>query len=301
MSDPAGPAIPARGDDRGGGLLCPVRVSHINILVEDFDAAVDHFRRVFDAEFILDLPGEQFHAGLVAFGGVIFELFSPAVYLLNARYGHHYIGLEYQADAERVREVMKARNIRIVRDVDIAVHTHPTDTCGVAFEFYKGSFHDQEWPMIGGYMKSASFWRDEHPLGIEGLYGYSIAVADIEPARRFLREVMGAKEMAEGRDAALNARVIKAIVADTVVELMTPEGAGGLQDHLNRFGDGMRSTILGIADPAAAKRHLSDAGLRIVPGSDPDRFAVAEEDNLGILFEFTRSMRRNGELGAIGK
>src|SRR5262245_46014251 len=122
----------------------PVRVNHMNVVVEDFDKSMAHFRDLFGAEFLMDLPAPAMHACLINIGDVIFELFAPTAWILNARFGPNYLGIEYQADIPEVREVIAARNIRIVRDIDVALHTHPTDSLGIAFEFWSNYFHDME-------------------------------------------------------------------------------------------------------------------------------------------------------------
>jgi hypothetical protein len=117
-----------------------VRLNHLNVVLKDFAASVGHLTQYYGAEFLLDIPQSEWHAGLITFGDVIFEIFCPHGFLLNARYGPHYIGLEYQADMTVVREVLARNNIGIVRDIGLALHTDPVDCHGIAFEFYDGSF-----------------------------------------------------------------------------------------------------------------------------------------------------------------
>src|SRR5579863_2999439 len=156
----------------------PARVNHLNIVLRDFDRSIDHFRNLYGAQFLVDMPQREWHAGLFQIGRVIFELFVPHDFLLNARYGAHYVGIEYQADLNEVREAIAARGMRIIRDIGPALHTHPADCCGVSFEFYSGSFHDNDWKELGGAkMRSEGYWRDQHPLGLTGLKGYTVLCA----------------------------------------------------------------------------------------------------------------------------
>jgi hypothetical protein len=51
---------------------------------------------------------------------------------------------------------------------------------------------------MGTKMQPAEYWRDEHPLGLTGLKGYSVAVRDLDQAREdfealFDHEVVYAK------------------------------------------------------------------------------------------------------------
>lgn len=263
------------------------RVNHMNLVLEDFDASVAHLAKVYDAEFMLDMPQTEWHACLVETGQVIFELFVPHQWLTNARYGPHHVGLEYQADVDQVRAAIAERGIRITRDIGIAVHTHPADCFGVAFEFYGGYFHDNDWALLGGgKMKSPAYWRDEHPLGLTGLKAYTVAVHDIDAADKFFRSFVGGEPVYEAARPAVAGRAIGLQVADAVVELVTPTGGGELQRHLHRYGDGIRSTVFGVRDIAQARRYFTERGMETIEGSLPNSIAVPAESNLGVIFEF---------------
>ena len=79
-----------------------LHMNHINFVIEDYDESIAHLTDLYGAQFNLDLGGEHWHACLITIGGVMFELFSPTVYLLHARMGPHYVGIEYQvSDVDR--------------------------------------------------------------------------------------------------------------------------------------------------------------------------------------------------------
>src|SRR5579871_2969374 len=144
----------------------PVRLNHMNLVLEDYVASVAHLQAVYGAELMVEFPQKEWQACLVDLGRGIMELFVPYDFLVSARYGPHHVGVEYQADIETVRAAIAERGIRVIRDIGLAMHTHPADCFGIAFEFYGGSFHEREWDLLGGRMKPASYWRDAHPLGI---------------------------------------------------------------------------------------------------------------------------------------
>jgi hypothetical protein len=264
----------------------PVRVNHMNVVVEDFDASVAHFQKLYGADFLLDLPQREWHACLIEIGRVIFEIFTPPAFLLNMRYGPHYLGIEYQADMDEVRETIAAHGIRIARDIGVALHTHPADCLGVSFEFFGGFFHDNE-AILGKPMKSAGYWRDEHPLGLTGLKGYTLAVADMDAAKGFLESFLGAEVAYEAARPAVAGRALGFQVGDAVLELVTPTGEGELLRHLHRFGPGIRSTVFGTRDLEQARRYFIQRGAPLAPGSAPDSLAVPAEANLGLIFEFS--------------
>ena len=268
-------------------IVC-TRVNHMNVVCENFDAGVAHLHEIYGAEFMADMPQREWHAGLVEMGRVIFELFVPHDFLLNARYGPHYVGVEYQADMDDVRAAIGAHGIRIARDIGLALHTHPGDCFGIAFEFYGGYFHDRDWPLLGGKIKSASYWQDEHPLGLTGLKGYTVAVRDIEAARAFFQSFLGGDVVYEARRPALAARAVGLQIADAIVELVTPVADGALAAHLERYGEGIRSTLFGVRSIEQAHQYLSKRSIATIEGGAPGSIAVPAEANLGVIFEFAQ-------------
>ncbi len=262
------------------------RVNHMNLVYEDFDEAVSHFKRAFDAEFLVDMAQDEWHACLMAFGDVIFEFFVPYQWLTNARYGPHHVGLEYEASMDEVRTAIGERGIRIVRDIGLAVHTDPRDCFGVAFEFYDGSFHEQSWDELGGStMKRGDFW-ERHPLGLTGLAGWSLAVADLEAASAFMQGFLGARVTYEADRPHIGARAVGLAVADEVVEILAPTGDGPLARHHFRFGDGIRATRIAARDLSKVSEWFAGKGIGTMPGDAEGSLALAEQDNLGLIFEF---------------
>lgn len=264
----------------------PVRLNHLNVVLEDFDLSVAHFQDGYDAEFILDYPTSVWHAGLVSVAHMLFEFFVPPQFLLSAKYGPHYLGLEYQADMAQVRASIDEHGIRIARDIGVAVHTHPEDTFGVSYEFWDGYFHDSEWPMLGGKIRQLREWRDEHALGLTGFHGYSHAVRDIHGAHRFLESFLGAKSVGEARHEAVAAHGVGLHIANSIVELMAPERDGDVAQFLGRWGEGIRSAIFTVRDIEQTRNHLSAKGFPLVPGFAPGSIAVPASANLGLMFEF---------------
>lgn len=266
-----------------------LRMNHINVVVDDYDESVARFGDLYGAQVILDMPRDEWHACLMVFGGaVIFELFAPHDALLHARFGPHYVGVEYQVtDVDAAREMIVARGGRVLRELDVAFHAHPAEGHGVAWEFYGGSFHAVPPPQE--YLepiRPSAYWSDDHPLGCVGLQRYSLAVEDIESGARFVGEVLGGTVLYEQDRPAVAARAVGMSVADTVVELLTPVGDGVVSRHVARWGDGIRSTVFRVKDLGVARRYFEDKGVDLVSGDAPDTLAIRPQDNCGILFEF---------------
>jgi catechol 2,3-dioxygenase-like lactoylglutathione lyase family enzyme len=265
----------------------PERLNHMNVVVENLDAAVQHFDQVYGAEYMVDIPNPEMHASLLGAGRVLFELFEPKAYLLNARYGPHFLGVEYQANMDDVRAAIAERGMRIVRDIGIAVHTDPANAFGVSFEFCAHEFVTMEWPLLGGRIKPLEYWRDQHPMGYAGLDGYTVAVWDIAKARAFYESFLGARPIYEAERAGVGARAIGLQISDDVVELMTPISQGELHQHLLDHGQGIRSTRFRVRNLDQARRYFTEHGIELKPGSAPDSFAPLASANLGVIFEFS--------------
>jgi catechol 2,3-dioxygenase-like lactoylglutathione lyase family enzyme len=265
-----------------------LHMNHINAMVEDFEAGVDHLRDLYGAQFNLDLPGDHWHACLITIGGVMFEVFAPSQYLLHARFGPHYVGIEYQVpDADEARAEVLARGMRVIRELGVAIHVHPAEAFGVAWEFFGRSFHDDPPPVpYVEPLKPSEYWL-EHPLGYTGLKRYSVAVSDLESATEFFESFLGAKVIYRQARPAVAAQAVGFTLDDTVAELISPIGPGPIERYLARYGDGIRSTVFGVRDLDQASRYFSDRGITLHAGDAPETLAIAPEDNLGLLFEFS--------------
>lgn len=264
----------------------PQRVNHMNAVVQDFDASIAHLEQAYGAEFLADMPQKEFHACLFHMGRVLFELFVPWDYLVTARLGPHYVGLEWQADMDEVRAALADHGVRTIRDIGLALHTHPDDCFGVAHEFYAGEFLGRDWPLVGGKIKSAEHWASEHPLGLTGLKGYTQVVEDIDAAGAFLQSFLSAEPLFEETRPAIAGRARGFKVGDAVVELLMPTGPGWLAARLRRQGQGILSTVFGVRDLAKARNYFVAKGVPLATGTAEANFAVPPEANLGIMFEF---------------
>jgi hypothetical protein len=267
-------------------LIRTIRGNHINAVLEDYDAMVDHYQRQFDGTNVLDLPQTAWHACLMDVGRVIFELFAPSEFFLHTRYGPHYIGIEYQVeDLDAAREVLARRGIRVARELGVALHSHPADCHGVSLELFGGYFHDND-DILTAPMRSAEYWRDEHPLGLIGLQGATVAVTDLAKAVEDFRAVFQCDVVFEEARPSVAGTAVGLRFADAVLELVAPDGEGPLQQHLLRHGEGIRSTVFGVRDLEQARACLRDRGFALVPGTAPGTLAIPAEQNLGVIFEF---------------
>jgi hypothetical protein len=263
------------------------RTSHLNLVVEDYQRSVAQLAELFDATFLLHLPRPDWEACLVEIGGVILELFAPPNFLLHARLGPHFLGIEYEATMAETRAALAAHEVRIVRDLDVVVHIDPADCHGVAFEFYEGSFYDNDPPTLTFPMRPAAYWRDEHPLGLTGLKAYTLGVSDIEAASRFLQSFMRAKPLYDETRPAIAARALGLQVADSTIELLTPTGDGPFRRALEHKGQGICSAVFRTKSLSHAKSFFTARGVATAPGTAPTRLAIDPAASLGVAFEFS--------------
>jgi len=266
-----------------------LHMNHVNAVVDGFDEPVERFKALYGAQVIMDMPRAEWHACLIVFGGaVIFELFAPHDDLLHARFGPHYIGIEYQVDdVDAARQAIIAAGRRVIRDVGVAFHAHPADSFGVGWEFYGRSFHTVPPPVpLLEPIRPVSYWADEHPLGCLGLARYSIAVADAADARAFLEGTLNGAVAYEEDRPAIGARAVGVALADTIVELLAPTGEGVISRHLARWGDGIRSMVFQVKDLERARAYFEQKGAGLAPGDTPGCVALHPGDNCGLLFEF---------------
>lgn len=261
------------------------KASHTNIVVEDLDKTITHFEAVFGGSLMLDLPGEHWHACLIEVGGLIIELFEPTHFLLHGRIGPHYLGIEYEVDMEEARAAVADHGMRIIRDIGQAIHTDPFDGFGVDYEFFGGSFYGPDAPHVTTRTKTAEYWAS-HPVGFDGFIGYTHAVIDLAAACDFLKSFLAAEPVYEVERIALNARAIGMQVADDICELVSPVGEGELMRAMLTTGQGIRSTLYGVKQVAAARDYFERSGLRVIAGTAEGSIAIDPRDNCGILFEF---------------
>ena len=264
-------------------------MNHINAVVEDFDAMVARFDDLYGAQFNMDMPGEHWHACLTTIGGVMFQFFAPLQYILSARMGPYYVGIEYVVpDVEEARQEVGKRGLRIVRELGPAFHMHPDGAHGVAWEFFNLSFQDRQNPPVP---YPEPIWEDEtfanQPMGWLGLKRFSMVVADLAAGSDFATGFLGATPLYEEDRPAAAATAKGFQLGDTVLELLCPTGEGEIKTFLARYGDGIRSTVFKVKSLEAAKAHLATKGVTLRAGDAPGALAIAPEDNAGLIFEFS--------------
>ena len=134
-------------------------------------------------------------------------------------------------------------------------------------------------------MLPPSYWCDEHPAGIAPLKGYANAVRDLDAAVELYCGLFEAAVVAEEHRPAIGARTVGLKIADSLIELVTPTGAGTTSEFIARYGEGIMSTLFGVKDKEHARAYFAQRNVELVPGSTDCRWAIPATDNAGALFE----------------
>ena len=121
------------------------------------------------------------------------------------------------------------------------------------------------------------------PLRINHL---NMVLDDFAAASAFLQSFLSARPTYEAARPAIGAQAIGLEITDSTVELLTPNGPGEVQDHLHRYGEGIRSTVLHTRDLASVRRHFAERKVGLAPGTKEGWVAVPAEANHGVIFEF---------------
>jgi catechol 2,3-dioxygenase-like lactoylglutathione lyase family enzyme len=274
-----------------------ISINHLNAIVDGYDGTVEHLCSVFGAQVNLPIPGnpdnpDDTDACLITVGDVIFELFAPrrrgerGQGRLLERFGDHYVGVEYRVpDVAVARERCAGLDVRIINDVGRFFYTYPGSCLGISWELWDGDWREHLGGAGRGPLHPRAFWR-EQPLGLDGLDRISVAVRDLEPAIERLSAVTGASVLERTGHPQAAALGASFQLGNTMFELLAPTGDGPVSAHLDRYGEGIRSTVFKVLELGRLEKHLAEKGIDLVPGDRENTLAVRAEQNHNLLFEF---------------
>jgi hypothetical protein len=263
-------------------------VNHINAIMDGYQETVEHFRDRVGFTLNREIPdrGDGTDACLMTLGGMMFEFFCPKDKTaergqgkLLRTYGDHYIGIEYGVpDVDAARKVCEMKDVRIINDWGAVFFTYPGSTFGISFEIWSGDFKEHAQP--------ESYWRDEHPLALEGFERLTISVESVDAAVERIQTLAGVPKTGEVERPQAGARGAQLQVGDIVWELLEPTGDGPLASYLERYGQRIRSSVFRTADLAKAEAHLRDQGFDLVSGDTEGAVAIDPAQNKNLMFEF---------------
>lgn len=129
-------------------------------------------------------------------------------------------------------------------------------------------------------------WRDEHPLGIEGLQSIGVSTPSLDQARAVFGERLEWREIGTRTLPGDRAACLAFDMGDTAIEAMQ-----GLDDdspvarHAREIG-GVYCLTFKVKSAPAAAAYLRGKGLEIV-GNVADRFAIRPDQCFGRMIYFT--------------
>lgn len=123
-------------------------------------------------------------------------------------------------------------------------------------------------------------WRDEHPLGIEGLLSVDLACDDLDAARALFAERLGWQGLGTRDLPGEDRRGAAFLMGDAVLEAVAPARGGEA---------GICGITFKVRDGWAARDHLQARGFDLI-GTAATRFAIVPEQAQGRLIWFSENL-----------
>ena len=131
-------------------------------------------------------------------------------------------------------------------------------------------------------------WRDDHPLGIEGLQSIGVSAATLTAAREGFGERLELAELGQRDLPGEEADCVAFDLGDTVIELMVPKGdESPLSWHANEV-QGVYCLTFKVKSAQAAADYLRAKGFELV-GDIATRFAIVPGQAHERLIFFTEN------------
>src|SRR5579875_1006523 len=283
------------------------KLFHLTHVVDSLRAADQWYDEVFSAcrYYRGYMRAAMRNASVLAIGDTPFEAIqtapvpgaeNSAIGKFHARYGQHFHSIAWYVDS--IKDTFNQLSKHNVRQVDmvgrpargpfgkrnIAVWTHPKDTHG-AIEFAEVEDFSIDVRLHPGW--SSAYWRDRHPLGIEGASHITVVVRDLDKAKAFYRDVLGGKPLHEEQTAGHKKSAYIAVGEDTVVELAQPLSPQTPEARdLEHAGEGLYAVTFKTKDLTRAAEFLQSKKQRIETHS-ADTLVLNRNDTFGIGIAFT--------------
>ena len=129
-------------------------------------------------------------------------------------------------------------------------------------------------------------WRDDHPLGIEGLQSIGVSAATLAAARECFGERLELAELGQRHLPGEQADCVAFDLGDTVIEAMVPGGDESLLGWHAREVQGIYCLTFKVKSASAAAAYLQAKGCQLI-GDTATRFAIVPEQAQQRLIYFT--------------
>lgn len=129
-------------------------------------------------------------------------------------------------------------------------------------------------------------WRDEHPLGIEGLQAIGISTESVDDAGELFAEKFGWLEMEHRELDDIDADCAPFLMGDTVLEALESRTDRSMLAKHARDVKGIYCLTFKVKSAPDAAKYLRSKGLEIV-GNVAERFAIRPDQAFGRMIYFT--------------
>lgn len=133
---------------------------------------------------------------------------------------------------------------------------------------------------------SPTKWRNEHPLGIEGLQAIGVSAPSLDEARSLFAGRLEWPELSARHAPEDEADCAAFWAGDVAVEALAPRDPASVLAHHAEAIKGIWSLTFKVRDAAAAAEYLQGKGLDLV-GDIDGRFGLRSEQAHGRLIRFT--------------
>jgi catechol 2,3-dioxygenase-like lactoylglutathione lyase family enzyme len=281
------------------------KLFHLTHVVSDLAATDQWYDEVFGVTRYYrgyeKLAGRD--ASLIAIGDVIMEPMMPArvanlqnqsVKKFHDRFGQHFHSIAWYVDnVPEISAQLDRNGLRLFNIVgkqvkpgeeNFAIWTHPKDTYG-----------QLEFAAVGKYTIdprlqpawSNSYWREQHPLGIERASHITVVVRDLPRAKRLYCDILGGKLIHEDESDSRKHSAFVAVGEDTVVELTQPLSMASPEGReMEANGEGIYSVTFATRDLARANTFLKSKQLRPEP-EGAESIVLGKDQAFGMVVKFT--------------
>ena len=286
---------------------------HLLHVVSDLDVVDGWYNEIFAVRrFVRNtMKAAMRKASLVLIGDFVLEPAQPLRHMQGwersalgrfySKHGQHFHSIAWYVDdltetCMRLTE-QKIRLFDMVGNAvikpsrrDGAVWTHPQDT-HAAFEFAAVPKFFIDPRLQPGW--TTDYWRDRHPLGIEGASHMTVLFRNLEDSRLVYEKALGAEVIHHGQIPGRKRSLYFAVGEDTVVEAAqplsstTPEGK-----DLARAGEGIFSVTFKTRNLERAADYLRSKAQEFT--EDGDSLVLNSDQAFGMTIGFTESNLRLG-------
>lgn len=192
------------------------------------------------------------------------------------------------ADLKEADPWFRARGFKLHYDPGMENHYFLVgrgQAMGVRLELLQGDLPGDP-RIVEGW--SPAKWRDDHPLGIEGLQAIGVSAPSVEEARDLFARRLELADLGQRHVAIDDADCAAFVLGDTVIEALVPRGADSpLARHVAAV-KGICNITFKVRDAQAAVDYLRSKGLDVV-GDVDDRFGLRPEQAFGRTIRFTQN------------